>query len=113
MWLAPPAMAVPAAAKLYGAAPAQFGAPPAAGTVVLAQVTAPKVTPLPNSGVSVNVYVPGPPLLVTVTRYCTGEAMPALVIVLVTVITGGFSVSGLVMVPVAVPLAGNVAGGCV
>ena len=32
------------------------------------------------------------PLLVTVTRYCTGEAMPALVIVLVTVMFGAFGV---------------------
>ena len=106
-------MAVPAAASVYGAAPVQFGVPPAAGAVVLAQVTVPKVTPLPSNGVSVNVYVPGPPLLLTVTRYCTGELVPALVIVLVTVMFGGLSVSGLVIVPVAEPLDGNGDGGCV
>ena len=85
-------MAVPAAASVYGAAPVQFGVPPAAGAVVLAQVTVPKVTPLPSNGVSVNVYVPGPPLLLTVTRYCTGELVPALMIVLVTVMFGAFGV---------------------
>ena len=48
-------MAVPAAASVYGAAPVQFGVPPAAGTVVFAQLTAPVVMPLPSSGVSVSV----------------------------------------------------------
>ncbi len=48
-------MAVPAAANVYGAAPVQFGVPPAAGAVVFAHVTVPVVIPLPSSGVSVSV----------------------------------------------------------
>ena len=50
---------------------------------------------------TVKLYVPGAPVA------------GAPVTVFVTVSVAGFAVSGLVMVPLAVPLAGKVAGGCV
>ena len=90
---APFAIAVPSAARvLLPVAVVQFGVPPAAGAVVFTHVMPVGVRPLPKSGVSVKPYVPGPPVLVTVTRYTAGLAVATLVIDFVTRMFGGIGV---------------------
>jgi hypothetical protein len=91
--VAPFAIAVPSAARvLLPVVVVQFGVPPAAGAVVFAHVMPVGVRPLPKSGVSVRPYVPGPPVLVTVTKYTAGLAVATLVIDFVTRMFGGIGV---------------------
>lgn len=104
VWLAPPAIAVPTAAKVCGAVPEQSGEPPAAGDVVLTQLTESIVMPAPNIGTSVKPYDPAPPVLVTVMRYATGLARFPLTMVFVTVIAGGLDGTSRQALTVAVEL---------